>query len=95
MLPKTNNTVAVPYTTDPVAAPANSCNKPEFLRLPKSGTLCPWTGLSRSKMWQVIQSSNGKIKTVCLRRKGAVKGARLIHFDSLMNYLHSIAEGGE
>ena len=41
-------------------------------------------------MWQLLESSN--VKTVCLRRPGAAKGARLVHLDSLLNYLHAHAE---
>ena len=64
--------------------------RPEFIRLPKPSTLCPWTGLSRSKMWQVLEG--GHVKTVCLRRPGAAKGARLVHLESLLSYLHGQAE---
>jgi hypothetical protein len=64
--------------------------RPEFIRLPKPGTLCAWTGLSRSKMWSLLETA--PIKTVCLRRPGAAKGARLVHLDSLLNYLHGEAE---
>ena len=64
--------------------------RPEFCRLPKPGTLGPWTGLSRSKMWQLLETA--PIKTVCLRRPGAAKGARLVHLESLLNYLHGQAE---
>ena len=82
----------VRFTTAPVAIPTNATipAMPEFIRLPRPGTLCPWTGLSRSKMWEVLQS--GKVKTVCLRRPGAAKGARLIHLAGLLEYLHSLAE---
>jgi hypothetical protein len=46
-------------------------------------------------MWQLLEGS--KIKTVCLRKPGAAKGARLVHLQSLLDYLHSQAEtlGGE
>lgn len=69
--------------------------RPEFIRLPKPSTLCPWTGLSRTKMWQLLEGSN--IKTVCLRRPGAAKGARLVHLQSLLDYLHANVEtlGGD
>lgn len=85
------------YTIAPVAAPANVATPilPEFIRYPRPSTLCPWTGLSRSKMWEVLQTSRGKVKTVSLRKEGALKGARLIHLKSLLTYLHSLAEGGE
>ncbi len=64
--------------------------RPEFIRLPKPSTLCPWTGLSRTKMWELLENTN--IKTVCLRRPGAAKGARLVHLQSLLEYLHGKAE---
>jgi len=64
--------------------------RPEWIRLPKPSTLCPWTGLSRTKMWDIIAA--GHAKTVCLRRKGAAKGARLVHLESLLNYLEGLAE---
>lgn len=81
-----------PFTTAPVAAAARAAVPihPEFIRLPRPGTLCPWTGLSRSKMWEVLQT--GKVQTVCLRKPGAAKGARLIHLAGLLAYLYSLAE---
>lgn len=84
------------FTTDPILAPpvyAPALIPPEFIRLPKPGTLCAHTGLSRAKMWEVLQT--GKVKTVSLRRPGAAKGARLVHLASLLTYLHSQAEGGD
>lgn len=51
--------------------------------------------MSRTKMWQLLETS--KIKTVCLRRPGAAKGARLVHLQSLLDYLHANVEtlGGD
>jgi len=40
------------YTIAPVQATEPYNIKPEFIRLPKPGTRCPWTGLSRGKMNQ-------------------------------------------
>lgn len=82
-------------TINPIAIPATPgvpVVHPEFCRLPKAGTQCPWTGLSRSTMWQTVLRSNGQVKTVCLRRPGAIKGTRLIHLSSLLTYLHSQSE---
>lgn len=82
-------------TSDPISVPppyAPSPMAPEFIRLPKSGTLCSFTGLSRTKMWEIVQT--GKVKTVSLRPPGAAKGARLVHLASLLTYLHRRAEGG-
>ena len=90
-----------PFTTAPVAAPANAAVhpiQPEFIRLPKRG-LCPWTGLSRAKIYELISPNerNGfkpPVKSVCLRRPGAEKGTRLIHLASLLAYLRANIEGG-
>ena len=81
-------------TVEPIRAADNTQLplgfRPEFIRLPKPSTLCPWTGLSRTKMWELLETSN--IKTVCLRRPGAAKGARLVHLQSLLDYLYENAE---
>ena len=89
------------YTTAPIAIPERIAVipiQPEFIRLPKNG-LCPWTGLSRSGMNDLILSTkaNGNrppVKSVCLRRPGAKRGARLIHLRSLLDYLHQHEQGG-
>jgi hypothetical protein len=65
---------------------------PEFCRLPKPGQLCPWTGLSRSKMNELIlpcPANDWKppVKSISLRKKGSVRGCRLIVYDSLIFYL--------
>ena len=69
--------------------------KPEFSRLPPSGTRCPHTGLSRSKLNQLVLpcKENGfkpPVESKVLRNKGTIRGTRLIVFNSLINYLHSI-----
>lgn len=79
----TSSPVQIPTQTPTAAA------RPEWIRLPKPGTLCPWCGLSRSKLWEVLQ--NGKVRNICLRKEGAARGARLIHLPALLAYLDSIA----
>ena len=69
--------------------------RPEFIRLPEQRTRCPHTGLSRSKLNQLILpcKENGfkpPVESKVLRNKGTIRGTRLIVFDSLINYLHSI-----
>jgi hypothetical protein len=80
--PLTMAAVQIP-TQNPTAAA-----RPEWIRLPKPGTLCPWTGLSRSKLWEVLQT--GRVRNVCLRKEGALRGARLIHLASLLAHLDSL-----
>jgi len=74
---------------------ASTTVKPEFVRLPKGGTRCPYTGLSRSKLNQLVLpcKENGfepPVESKVLRNKGTIRGTRLIVFDSLINYLRSI-----
>ena len=71
-------------------------SRPEFIRLPKGG-LCPYTGLSRSKLNQLIlpcEQNDWKppVKSVCLRQRGAVKGTRLILLESLLDVLDSLLD---
>ena len=62
---------------------------PEFIRLPKSGTRCPWTSLSRSAINELILPANAPVKSVVLRRRGAKRGQRLIHLQSLIDFLNA------
>jgi hypothetical protein len=69
---------------------------PIWIRLPKSGETDPITSLPRSSLWEMVQRSSGKIRTVSLRRAGATKGTRLIHLQSLLDYLSGMnGEEGE
>lgn len=66
--------------------------RPEFIRLPKPGKRCPFTGLTRSGLNNLILpcALNGHrppVRSVCLRQRGAVRGTRLICYDSLISYL--------
>lgn len=81
-------------TTAPVATPASVTAfqpQPEFIRLPKLG-LCPITGLSRSKLYDLISPNEGNgfkppVKSLSLRKPGQTKGTRLIVLQSLLDYL--------
>ena len=83
-----NATIAAPAAIQPQTI------TPEFIRLPKPGTLCPWTGLSRSKLNELVLPSpvnNFKppVRSVSLRNRGQLKAVRLILLDSLLGYLRS------
>ena len=89
---QTNTGNAASLTTAPVQIPTHTpvtAVRPEWVRLPKPGTLCPWTGLSRSKLWEVLQT--GKVRNICLRKEGAARGARLVCLAALLSYLDSLA----
>jgi predicted DNA-binding transcriptional regulator AlpA len=70
--------------------------QPEFIRLPKLG-LCPITGLSRSKLYDLISPNEGNgfkppVKSVSLRKRGQTKGTRLTVLESLLDYLRREVE---
>jgi hypothetical protein len=86
------------FTTAPVTIldPTNRVALlPLWIRLPKPGDTDPITSLPRSSLWELVQRSKGGIRTVSLRRAGATKGTRLIHLQSLLDYLNGMngAEG--
>lgn len=74
-------------------------HQPEFIRLPKSGQRCPHTGLSRSALNELILPNLGKsiplVRSVLVRKRGAMRGIRLIDYDSLLTYLNSYDENGK
>ena len=78
-----------------VVAASHNC-LPEFIRPPKLG-LCPITGLSRSKIYDLISPNEGNgfkppVKSVSLRKPGQTKGTRLIVLQSLLAYLRGELE---
>ena len=75
----------------PTASPVVE-TKPEWLRLPAPGARCRFTGLSRSTLNELTipgPANDGvpPVKSVVLRKRGALRGIRLISYDSLMRYL--------
>jgi hypothetical protein len=86
-------------TAAPVGASVYSHPNPEFIRLPKPGQLCSRTGLSRSKMNELVLPSllnNFKppVKSISLRNRGQVKAVRLVVYDSLLGYIRSFLQDG-
>jgi len=68
--------------------------RPEWTRLPKAGSLCWLSGLSRSKLNQLIlpcaeNGSRPPVRSVVLRQPGRIKGVRLIHVASLLAYIEA------
>ena len=78
--------------TPPPAASLLEATKPEWLRLPAPGARCRFTGLSRSTLNELTIAGPANdglppVKSVVLRKRGALRGIRLISYDSLMRYL--------
>jgi hypothetical protein len=57
--------------------------RPEYVRIPGATRL---TGLSRTQLFEAI---NRGVKSVHFKRAGAKKGVRLIHVQSLIDYIES------
>lgn len=76
------------------SSPATPASGPEWLRLPAPGKRCPHSGLSRSTLNELsipgpANEHRPPVKSVVLRKRGALRGIRLISYDSLMQYLAS------
>ena len=88
------------WTVSPVLTRQAFAHKPEFIRLPKSPALCPYSGLARSKMNELVlpcaaNDFRPPVKSISLRKRGQTKAVRLVVYDSLMAYLHSfLTDGG-
>ena len=62
----------------------------EFFRLPAPGKRDPHFGLSRS--WYYKAAGMGEIKLVAVRQRGALRGVRLVVYDSVAAYVRRAAE---
>ena len=67
-------------------------SRPEWVRIPKPRTTCPFSGLSRAHMHRLVQA--GDVESMSLRKRGAKFGIRLVSYDSLMAYIRSTGEPG-
>jgi hypothetical protein len=81
-------------TTAPIETPSTNIGltRPEFIRLPKTGLLCPHTGLTRSAVNELVlpNERNGfkpPVRSFCLRQRGAKTGIRLVDYASLRAYI--------
>ena len=62
--------------------------KPEWVRPAQATQIF---GIGRTKIYELI--ADGKIKSASIRPRGAVKGTRLISYDSLAAFIDSHIEG--
>jgi hypothetical protein len=46
-----------------------------------------FTGFSRAKLYEL--AANGKIRSVSIREPGAIKGTRLFHLKSILDFIES------
>jgi hypothetical protein len=86
------NQNAAGLTTAPISIAPAIALKPEWLRLPKSPALCPYSGLTRSKLNEMVLPCKANnfcppVQSISLRKRGQTKAVRLIVYDSLMAHL--------
>ena len=62
----------------------------EFFRLPQPGKRDPYFGLSRA--WYYKAASLGEIKMIAVRQRGALRGVRLVVYDSVADYIRRAAQ---
>ena len=63
----------------------NGGTLPAYVRMPQPGTACPITGLRRGALYELARE--GKIKTSTIRRKGSMRGIRLVNVESLLAFV--------
>jgi hypothetical protein len=77
------------HTTAPVQAGDTGNILPEFGRVPDVQRLY---GLKRGYLYNLIKE--GKVRSVCLRKPGAKTGCRLIHLQSVRDFLLEHLDSG-
>ena len=79
-----------------MAGPTNGLapdpNEPYYIRLPKPKERCPMTGMSRSKLNELVlpnqrNAFNPPVESLSLKLPGRTRGTRLIIWPSLKRYL--------
>ena len=70
--------------------------RPDFIRLPKPGSRCPFTGLSRTTLCELTVPSEANdfkppVPSHLVKGISATRGVRLIELEALIGYLRSRA----
>lgn len=70
---------------------------PDWIRLPKPGKRCPISGLSRTTLNELCLANRTndfrpQVKSVVIKKRGAIRGIRLISAVSLRGYLARLAD---
>ena len=82
--------VPLPCNTRPVSAKARELlsdqlhGLPVWIRSPKQG-VDHWTGFSRAKLYE--GATKGHFRSVSIREPGQVKGTRLFHLKSILDFI--------
>jgi hypothetical protein len=92
-----NNALRKECFAGPVPADSASVAMPAYIRLPRAGTRCPLTGLSRTALNELIlpSAANGyrpPVRSYSLKRPGQIRGVRLISLPDLLRHIEASAE---
>jgi hypothetical protein len=73
--------------------------RPIFIRLPKPGENCPYTGYSRTGLYNLTVpcKANGykpEVPAKCDKKRGNTRGIWLINFDSLIAFIEGLPTPG-
>lgn len=71
--------------TTPLPAVGSISPRVESFRLPAPGKRDPHFGLSRG--WYYKAAELGEIRMIAVRQRGALRGVRLVVYDSVANYI--------
>lgn len=74
-------------TTNEYTGATDQDSPPEWLRIPEA---IRRFGISRTKLYELI--SSGDIRSVSLRKRGQIRGTRLICYDSMCSFLDQLAD---
>jgi len=69
-----------------------AAGEPEWIRVPKVGGHCPYTGLSKTALGHLIYPSERNdfkppVRSKSVKKPGKGRGIRLVHWPSLKAYL--------
>jgi hypothetical protein len=83
-MPNAHSYTAAPMaSTPPLPAPA-------FIRLPRPGNRDPHTGLTRTSIYNLINT--GQVQSRIVKQPGCKRGIRLIDFPSLISFIQGQAK---
>ena len=76
------------------SAPASASPRPLFVRVPRSGEKCPYSGLTRSTLLSLVLPSHDNefpapVASLAPRKPGAKRGIRLVVWAALEAYIRS------
>lgn len=75
----------------PSAGSGSTSPRVEFFRLPAPGKRDPYFGLSRG--WYYKAAALGEIRMVAVRQRNALRGVRLVVYDSVADYIRRSMSG--